>query len=451
MPIARAAFVCFGEVNTPKEIIAGKARQARRWLEEAGLELLATDPVSDDPEGRDVRRAVQAFSGQEFDLIVACLAGWIPSHAVLGVIDPFRHKPILLWGLSGWMEGGRLLTTADQAGTSALRRPLEEMGFRFKYVYEVTGSPPRLEAIRSFARAAHAAAALRQARIGMMGYRDMRLYGTLFDGVSLKASLGVEIEFFEMLEMVQRSEQAKPEAVREVLERARKRWKFLKPAEPSTLEKGARYYLALREKVLERGFQGVSLIDVDGMKKLLNFPPAMVFMLLSEDPGVCTIPENDCLGAVTQLVVRHLTGQIAAYMEFYEFMGDRVLAGVPDFVPSEVVEGEVQVLPSRFGQLGEGLLNVSRVKAGEVTLCRLACSGRDYVLHAVTGRAVQPRRWEEAGWAQPAPQLPGLEVILDTPVEEFAQKVLSQHYILAYGNQTEALRDFCRLTGIAML
>jgi hypothetical protein len=33
-------------------------------------------------------------------------------------------------------------------------------------------------------------------------------------------------------------------------------------------------------------------------------------------------------------------------------------------------------------------------------------------------------------------------------VEEFAQKVLSQHYILAYGNQLEALEDFCRLTGI---
>jgi L-fucose isomerase-like protein len=174
-------------------------------------------------------------------------------------------------------------------------------------------------------------------------------------------------------------------------------------------------------------------------------------MLLSEDPGVCTIPENDSLGAVTQLIVRHLTGQIGAYLEFYEFMEDRLLAGVPDFVPAEVVEGEIQVLPSRFGLLGEGVLNVSKVKTGEVTLCRLTSIGNRYALHMVTGEAVEPRRWEEAGWAQPAPQLPGLEVILDTSVEEFAQKVLSQHYILAYGNQTEVLRDFCRLTGIELL
>jgi L-fucose isomerase-like protein len=451
MAIARAAFVCFGEVNTPREIIEAKARKARQWLEQAGLELIATEPVSDDAAGRDVRRAVDAFRGQEFDLVVACVAGWIPSHAVLGVLDPFRHKPVLLWGLAGSLEGGRLVTTADQAGTSALRQPLADMGFRFKYVYEVAGVEPRMASIVGFARAARAVGELRRAKIGMMGYRDMQLYGTLYDGVSLKATLGVEIEFFEMLEMVQRAEKLEPAAIQEVVAGLGKRWKFLKPAEPATLQKGARYYLALRDKVRERGYQGISLIDVDGMKKLLNFPPAMVFMLLAEDPGVCAIPENDCLGAVTQLLVRHLTGQAAAYLEFYEFMEDRVLAGVPDFVPSLVVDGEVRVLPSKFGLLGEGVLNVSKVKTGELTLCRLTYADGRYALHVVTGRGVEPRRWEEAGWAQPAPQLPGLEVILDTPVEEFAQKVLSQHYILAYGKQAEALADFCRLTGIRLL
>jgi L-fucose isomerase-like protein len=451
MAIARAAFACFGEVNTPREIIEAKARKARQWLEQAGLELVAAEPVSDDAAGSDVRRAVETFRGQEFDLVVACVAGWIPSHAVLGVLDPFRHKPVLLWGLAGWMEGGRLVTTADQAGTSALRQPLQDMGFRFKYVYEVAGAEPRMAPIAGFARAARAVAELRRARIGMMGYRDMQLYGTLYDGVSLKAALGVEIEFFEMLEMVERAGKQEPAAVQEVVAGLGKRWKFLKPAEPATLEKGVRYYLALRDKARERGYQGISLIDVDGMKKLLDFPPAMVFMLLAEDPGVCVIPENDCLGAVTQLLVRHLTGQAAAYLEFYEFMEDRVLAGVPDFVPAQVVDGEVRVLPSRFGLLGEGVLNVSRVKTGELTLCRLTCAGGRYALHAVTGRGVEPRRWEEAGWAQPAPQLPGLEVILDTPVEEFAQKVLSQHYILAYGKQKGLLSDFCLLTGIQLL
>ena len=61
--------------------------------------------------------------------------------------------------------------------------------------------------------------------------------------------------------------------------------------------------------------------DVDGMKKLCGFPPAPIFMLLSED-GYTTVPENDSLGAVTQLMMNRLTGQLAGYLEFYEFFDE---------------------------------------------------------------------------------------------------------------------------------
>jgi L-fucose isomerase-like protein len=174
-------------------------------------------------------------------------------------------------------------------------------------------------------------------------------------------------------------------------------------------------------------------------------------MLLSDLGGLATVPENDGPGAVTQLIVRFLTGQAAAYFEFYEFFSDRVLVGVPDYVPAEVVDGPVRVRLTAFGQLAEGVLNVSRVKTGRVTLCRLASRGDQYRLHIVTGEAVTPRPWEEAGWTPPAPQLPSLEVILDTPVEDFADKVLGQHYILAYGDWSAQLKDLCRLLGITVI
>jgi L-fucose isomerase-like protein len=174
-------------------------------------------------------------------------------------------------------------------------------------------------------------------------------------------------------------------------------------------------------------------------------------MMLSDLEELTTIPENDGLGAVTQLIVRFLTGQPAAYFEFYEFFKDRVLVGVPDYVPAGVVDGSVQIRLTRFGQLTEGVLNVSKVKTGKVTLCRLASRGDHYRLHVVTGEAVSPRLWEEAGWSPPAPQLPSLEVILDGSVDDFAQKVCGQHYILAYGDIQAQLADLCRLLGVAMI
>jgi len=106
------------------------------------------------------------------------------------------------------------------------------------------------------------------------------------------------------------------------------------------------------------------------------------------------------------------------------------------------------VLPTKFGLLSEGLLNVSRVKTGRVTLCRLASADGRYSMHMAAGEARPPRPWEEAGWEPPAPRLPSLEVVLDAPVDDFAQKVLSQHYIFAWGDHRESLRDFCRILGI---
>ncbi|MEI6877115.1 MAG: hypothetical protein WCL50_18535, partial [Spirochaetota bacterium] len=260
-----------------------------------------------------------------------------------------------------------------------------------------------------------------------------------------------QIEFIEMLEMVQDSERRSPAEIDAVYARMRRGWVFKKEPDVASVKKGIAWYLAIRDRAKARDWLGLSLIDVNGFKKLLGFPPSMIFTLLSEDPALCTVPENDSLGAVTQVMLRALTGEIAPYLEFYEFMEDRVLMGVPDYVPRSVVDGELSVLPSKFGDFGEGLLGVSKVRTGRVTLCRLTSSGDRYAMHLVTGEAVAPRSWEECGWAPPAPQLPSLEVILDGSVEDFAQKVMSQHYIVSYGDRVEEMTELCRLLGVAIV
>lgn len=447
-----AGFVGFGEVNSPRDLILRKCLTAKQALESRGVRLVATDTVSDDKQGIDERRAREELSRQDFDVLVICVAGWIPSHSVIDVIMPFAHKPMVLWGLTGEYVEGRLLTTADQAGTTAIRAALEALGLHFKYIYDRPDAPyAAAEKVVRFCEVARAAALLKRARIGMMGYRDMNLSSTLVDFVSLRRVVGPEVEIFETLEMSQAMEGVKPAEVGPLAEAIAKEWHCERPLTQSVLEPGIRLFLAVMQKVRERGYEAVSLIDVDGVRKLLHFLPAIPLMLLADKGGIASIPENDAPGAVTQLIVRYLTGQVGAYFEFYEFMQDRILIGVPDYVPSEVVEGQVEMKLAKYGDMADGVMNVSKVKTGRVTLCRLGNHGERYCMHIVTGEAVAPRKWEEAGWEQPAPQLPGLEVILDTPVDDLAEKVLGQHYILAYGDQRPQLVDLCRLLGIEVL
>src|SRR5512139_2381555 len=106
-------FVGFGEVNTPREIIGKKCAAARAILAGLDITLLETPPVSDDPAGNDVRRAIADLSAKRMDVLVVCIAGSIPPHAVISIISKFKHLPMLLWGLTGYYENGRLITTAD--------------------------------------------------------------------------------------------------------------------------------------------------------------------------------------------------------------------------------------------------------------------------------------------------------------------------------------------------
>lgn len=451
-PAIRVGFVGFGEVNSPREFIERKCRAAQGALANLGLDVLVAGPVSDDPDRRDEKAALSDLASADFDLLVVCLAGWIPSHTVIDVITPYKHKPLVLWGLTGEQVGGRLVTTADQAGTSSLRHPLKVLGFRFKYVYDTPDAPYcGAEKVAAYAHVAHAAARLRTAKVGMIGYRDMGLYGTLADIPSLRRVIGPDVEIVDLLEISQGMQVADAQTVAAAIGHAQANWKCERPLTAELLEPSARLYAAVMAKANQRGWDAASVIDVDGVKKLLGFTPAAALMLLSDLGGLATTPENDTLGAVTQLIVRYLTGQAAPYLEFYEFMTDRVLIGVPDYVPAAVVEGGVQVRLTKFGLLAEGVLNVSKVRTGRVTLCRLASEGDRYVMHLATGEAVEPRPWEEAGWEPPAPQLPSLEVILDEPVEAFAEKVLSQHTILCYGDQCGPITDLCRLLGIELI
>ena len=281
----------------------------------------------------------------------------------------------------------------------------------------------------------------------MFGFRDMRLYNTLYDGISLKRKLGMEVEFFELLEMITGAERVEEKELAVGLTKSQSDWVFQTAIETAFLEQGVRYYLAIKELANRHGLSAISIKDVDGMKSLLKYPPAFVFMLLADEAGLCTIPENDVMGAVTQLIVKKLTGQCAAYFEFYEFFENSVLMGVPDYVPAEVVDGKVTVTQAAFGGISGGLLNISKVRPGEMTLLRVSQTGDQFWMHMVRGTA-SPINWMEAGWDEPAPLLPSFELKLEHSVEEFAEQISGQHYIAVYGDYTAILKEFCYLAGV---
>lgn len=77
----KAGFVGFGEVNTPKEIIVKKCEAANKALCGEGIETVSVFPVTDDYEERGIAHALDVLKADDFDCLVLCIAGWIPTHA----------------------------------------------------------------------------------------------------------------------------------------------------------------------------------------------------------------------------------------------------------------------------------------------------------------------------------------------------------------------------------
>ncbi len=447
----KIGFVGFGEINTPKEIINRKCDEALSVIKTISGNVISTAPVSDDREYSECNRAIKELKAAEFDLLVVCIAGWIPTHAVIKVIDNFKHIPMLLWGLCGWIEDGRLISTADQAGTTGLRFTMQALKYKFKYVYSILGKEPPVDKIKAYASACYAKAELRDARIGSMGYRDMLLYGTMYDGVSVREKIGIEVEFFEMLEIEQERAKVSSIQVSDLIKKVRNVFIIPEKLTDEDLKPFAEYAIAVTRKIKERNYKAISLTDVEGMKRLIQLPPALVFMMIDLSCTVCTVPENDIMGSITQLMLRFVTGQIAAYGEFYEFFENSFLIGVPDFIPVEVTSDKPTLHAAAFGQVSTSILNVSKYKDGLVTIARLIYLDGKYYMHMFTGDAKQPPVWEESGWTQPAPRLPSLEVFPHVPMEDFTEKVSSQHMFITYGDNTEAIRDLCCLLDIEVI
>ena len=91
-------YVCFGEVNTPIERLQMKHDEALEALKAKVDGVVDGGLVIDDPAYETADAAYAKLEGLDLDCLVVCVAGWIPTHAVIRVTDHFRHVPMILWG-----------------------------------------------------------------------------------------------------------------------------------------------------------------------------------------------------------------------------------------------------------------------------------------------------------------------------------------------------------------
>jgi L-fucose isomerase-like protein len=411
-------------------------------------ELVCTCTIMKDS---DADAAAKTVAAQSFDAIVVHFVSWHITPYVMRTLKDYRTVPLLVWGTGGWRDaGGKIISPAAAAGTTALVPLLQEMGYTYSLINERVDEPHRFRDAERFLRAVGAAKAVRHLRIGLYGYADMGLYTCSYSRTLALEKLGVDIEDYFAYELADQMKAFSPEEVAGEVAEIRRTTVQTNPISDEVLGRIARLYLAMKGKQDSRGLDAVSIKCVNGVTKQMGFNPCLAQTLLaSKDTTV--ICECDAYGLLTGQLMSKLTGLASAFVENYEVCGDAMLVGVCGFIPRDFADGDVRIRSANLGAYNTGVSNVSRMKTGVVTYGRLFESHGEYKLFLARGTTKPNPKWTEIGWCEPTPDFPSVLLDPGMPVEEYLQKVPGQHIVMIPGDWVQDLELLCKLLKIEVV
>lgn len=443
MKTARAAFISFGFFAYPLEFTRDESRRIFDETCRRGLDMEYFGPVREYDEANQV---VVALAEKNFDFLIVHVTTWTMTPVVITVLREFAHKPILVWGMGGRTVNGTLISPASPAGTSALLHPMRQLGINYKFIYDHPDSPPKIDEVLKFADVVATIKALRGRKIGVMGHCDMGLYALMIDGLAVKKHLGMDVEDIFSTEVSKMAEEAPRNEVDAVVAEMKQDLKFDAEPQYEQLEKTARLTHALRRKVQERGYVGVTMKCVYGVSRYMGFTPCLTQALLAKD--ITSICESDAAGLLTQVVLKQLTGQSATFMEHYEYYPDKVLVGVCGFVPFDMArDPKVSCRCAGWGGF-TGLYETPELRSGVITIARLFSENGRLKMLLLTADAAIPEKWAELGWQEPMPKFPSFLLKMECPMDFYVDHVPAQHINVVYGDWKAQMRDFCKFTGI---
>jgi L-fucose isomerase-like protein len=440
----KAGYVSFGTIFYEPGNLKMISARAEEQLEKAGIELHRTDPVYG--EGEEPERAIRELREGEWDFLIVNIINWVDTRGVFRVLHAFRDKPMVLYSFGGWTdEHGTLISPAAGAGSTSVRYPLEQWGFKFKYLFNGPDQPMDTQGIVTFGRAAIAVRKLRETRLGMIGFNDMGLYSTGINTTRLRGMIGPEVESVDLLQVKNIMDALPDELVKKETARVTRDWEYpLGEIEEEVKEKAVRMYLATLQICRDKKFDGISYKCVEGVDQELGLMHAIPASLTASS-GIPYVDENDIGNLVAEMMLKWISGKQVMFIEHYEHHPDWILLGEDGYIADDFIDGKPQVKVLDTGNF-KGITHCSNMKKGRMTLAALAEDGEGYRMHIVTGEARERPQWVEMG--VPLPPWPSVSFYPDSSVRSILDHVLSQHFAVVYGDYAEELKDICYLLGI---
>jgi L-fucose isomerase-like protein len=439
-PPARALVVPFSYPFYPRSLVDEQVERTRAALQELQPEM--ADTVFTRADALRARERVRIANP---DLVIAVMVSWIEAPIVLDALRDWFGRPLLLWGHTTLELEGRKQTIGALVAAGVVKQTLADFGYPFEYIAAKPGRAEVGEAARVLLRAAAADTAMRDSRLGLIGYPALGMYTGTLDHIACRKLFGPEIVHADQYQIIRRMEKADPAEVAAATEELRGRVRLGQGITPADLETSSRMLLALRGIVREQEMHALTVKCQYELSQLFGFTPCVPLSVLGEElPVSC---EGDLLTTLTEMLLHNLSGEIVSYADIHEVLADRVLVAACGFAPFALSEPADRAV-SRWGwEAFNGVLSSSPLRQGPVTLARIARDGTGFKIHAATGRAVGQSDWNEVG----CPRYPGADIVLDGSAEGFGQELASNHYALVFADVAAELEAYARWKGLRLI
>ncbi len=434
----------FGYPGYPQKELNEKIENSITYLKDIGIDVESAPSVI---TLADCDKAIEFAKKGDYDYAIVLVASWIECPNALRVISAaeLERMPLLLWSHDNVYDEkiNEYISFGSVAVAAVLRESFEEFGYTFKFVVGNDYDNELTKQIQDFDRASKCIKRLKNTRIGMIGYASMGMYTGLGDHIKIKKLLGTEVVQLDQYTLICKAQNMSRERIEEYKPIMQKEWNIASDVTDADVEKTIAFYLALRDLVNEHQLDGVTVKCQYELSIEYGFTPCVALSILgAEMPVSC---EGDVYMLLTQMVMNYISNDTTTYGDVLAFQGDSIISAACGFAPRCFLNAARPCI-KRHTALYSGLLVTTGIKGDmDATVCRMANCGDGFKMHVIKGRTEEINNFHEIN----CPPYPGARIhLLNKTGKDFANEVMSQHYVMVFNDYVDAIELFCELKGI---
>lgn len=443
----KALLIPFGYPGYPQKELHEKIDFSKVYLKKIGLDVVSTDSII---KLEDCERAVQIAVESDYAFSIILIASWVEVPNVMNVISAAQldKLPILLWSHDNVYstQNKELISFGSVAAAAVLRESFEEFGFKFKFVIGNDFDEKLTEKILNFGRAAKAIKKLRNTRIGLLGYASMGMYTGLGDHLKVKRIFGTEIVQLDQYTLVNRASRIAVARIEEYKKTFREEWNLSQTINDEDMNKTISFYLALKDLASEHKLDGLTVKCQYELSIEFGFTPCVALSILGGEMQVSC--EGDVYMLLTQMIMGYVSGDVTTYGDVLGTDDNSIISAACGFAPKCFLNSARPNI-SKHTALYSGLLVTSGIKSEmPATVGRIANLKDGFKMHVLKGKTEELKDFHEID----CPPYPGTKIkLLNKEADTFTNELMSQHYVMVFGNYWEALMEFCDLKDIKVI